>query len=128
MFTKIRPTYMTHCRANVQQARDADPMSFYCWATVIDGGSTLNQHLGNVLCRQVYKTVTQLNYPIVHYRKSDAFPFVGKRPEYFRFIRVFGILGICPLHCQVNSCCLKLCEFRRTNRPTMVVYPCLNNN
>ena len=33
-----------------QQARDIDPMLFYCLADVEDGGPALKQHWVNVLC------------------------------------------------------------------------------
>ena len=31
-----------------QQTRDVDPMLFYCWASVVDGGPALKQHWVNV--------------------------------------------------------------------------------
>ena len=33
-----------------QQTRDVEPMLFWCWANVEDGGSTLKQHWFNVSC------------------------------------------------------------------------------
>ena len=33
-----------------QQARDVDPMLLWCWASVADGGSALQQHWVNVSC------------------------------------------------------------------------------
>ena len=35
---------------NTQQPQDADPMLIQCWASVVDGGPTLDQHRANVLC------------------------------------------------------------------------------
>ena len=33
-----------------QQTRDTEPMLVYCWASVVDGGTTLNQHWLNGSC------------------------------------------------------------------------------
>ena len=35
---------------SVYQTRDAEPMLFYCWANVEDGGPTIKRHWVNVPC------------------------------------------------------------------------------
>ena len=32
------------CARPPQQAPDVDPMLFYCWSSIVDGGPTIKQH------------------------------------------------------------------------------------
>ena len=45
-----KPTSEYHMSAHSQHTRDIEPTLGQCWAEVVDGGSTLNQHWFNVSC------------------------------------------------------------------------------
>ena len=49
--TKRRHTKIPRCTINTRhQTQDVDLMLIWCWANVVDGGATSNQHWFNVSC------------------------------------------------------------------------------
>ena len=54
-------TYIAKHWTTPQQTRDVDPMLVQCWASVADGGPTLNQHRVHVPCFLVRLCGAELN-------------------------------------------------------------------
>ena len=73
-----------------QQTRDVNPMLYYCWASVADGGPTVIQHWVNVSCLLVMR--------------HEFVPLPRPRHVFHPIIFIKGTIN--SGHCPPNTICL----------------------